>query len=85
LKNVNTIHEEIGVYDAKTKLAELLRRVEAGESFTITNRGNPVAELIPSQARNKSKSLKAIEAILMSRVEAVTDEHLNRLKEEGRK
>jgi prevent-host-death family protein len=85
LKNVNTIHEEIGVYDAKTKLAELLRRVEAGESFTITNRGNPVAELIPSQARNKSKSLKAIEAMLMSRVEAVTDEHLNRLKEEGRK
>lgn len=85
MKNVNTIHEEIGVYDAKTKLAELLRRVEAGESFTITNRGNPVAELIPSQARNKSKSLKAIEAILMSRVEAVTDEHLNRLKEEGRK
>jgi prevent-host-death family protein len=85
LKNVNTIHEEIGVYDAKTKLAELLRRVEAGESFTITNRGNPVAELIPSQARNKSKSLKAIEAILMSRVEAITDEHLNRLKEEGRK
>lgn len=85
MKNVNTIHEEIGVYDAKTKLAELLRRVEAGESFTITNRGNPVAELIPSQARNKSKSLKAIEAMLMSRVEAVTDEHLNRLKEEGRK
>lgn len=85
MNNVNAVHEEIGVYDAKTKLAELLRRVEAGESFTITNRGNPVAELIPSQARNKSKSLKAIEAILMSRVEAVTDEHLNRLKEEGRK
>jgi prevent-host-death family protein len=85
LNNVNAVHEEIGVYDAKTKLAELLRRVEAGESFTITNRGNPVAELIPSQARSKSKSVKAIEAMLRSRVDAVTDEHLLELKEEGRR
>ena len=37
----------IGAYEAKTKLPELLRRVEAGERFTITNRGQPVAELRP--------------------------------------
>lgn len=30
---------EIGSYEAKTKLLELLRQVRAGESFTITNRG----------------------------------------------
>ncbi len=39
--------EEVGSYDAKTKLPEILRRVEAGESFTITNRRKPIADLIP--------------------------------------
>ena len=34
------MNEEIGSYDAKTKLPEILRRVEAGESFTITNTAN---------------------------------------------
>jgi prevent-host-death family protein len=36
----------VGAYEAKTKLPELLRRVEAGERFTITNRGVPVANLV---------------------------------------
>ena len=36
--------EEIGSYEAKTKLPEILRRVEAGEAFTITSRGKPIAE-----------------------------------------
>jgi prevent-host-death family protein len=29
--------------------AELMRRVEAGDSFTVTRRGEPVADLIPHQ------------------------------------
>ena len=36
--------ERIGSYDAKTKLPEILRRVETGESFTITYRGKPIAD-----------------------------------------
>jgi prevent-host-death family protein len=39
---------EIGAYDAKTKLAELLRQVKDGQRFTITHRGKPVADLVPS-------------------------------------
>ena len=31
---------EIGSYEAKTKLPELLRQVKTGKSFTITNRGS---------------------------------------------
>jgi prevent-host-death family protein len=38
---------QVGAYEAKTRLPELLRQVMAGQSFTITNRGQPVAELIP--------------------------------------
>ena len=36
----------IGSYEAKTRLPELLRRVEQGEQFTITRRGVPVARIL---------------------------------------
>lgn len=39
----------VGAYDAKTRLSELLERVEAGEEITITRHGSPVARLVPIQ------------------------------------
>lgn len=39
--------KEIGVFETKTHLSELLERVVAGESFIITRRGRRVAELRP--------------------------------------
>jgi len=77
--------EEVGSYDAKTKLPEILRRVEAGESFTITNRGKPVADLIPSQANDKLKAKSAIQNILKAKKQKMSDSDLNDLKEDGRK
>lgn len=41
---------EIGAFEAKNKFSELLDRVERGERVTITRRGKPVAELVPSAA-----------------------------------
>lgn len=38
---------EIGAFEAKTHLSELLADVEAGETVTITRRGRPVAQLVP--------------------------------------
>ncbi len=38
----------VGSYQAKTNLPELLRQVKLGKSFTITNRGDAVADLVPS-------------------------------------
>lgn len=43
---------EVGVYEAKTQLPKLLERVEAGERFTITRHGKPVAELVPATERD---------------------------------
>jgi prevent-host-death family protein len=34
-------------YETKTHLADLLRRVQNGESITITKHGVPVAKLVP--------------------------------------
>ena len=38
---------EIGVFHAKTHLSELLEKARQGQSFLITKRGQPVAELRP--------------------------------------
>lgn len=40
---------EIGTFEAKNKLSELLDRVEKGEEIVITRRGRPVAKLVSTQ------------------------------------
>jgi prevent-host-death family protein len=77
--------EEIGSYDAKTKLPEILRRVEAGESFTITNRGKPIADVVPSRTGSHLKAQAAIDNILATRKHPVSDKTLAELKTAGRK
>jgi prevent-host-death family protein len=42
--------DSIGSYEAKTRLAALLDRVEGGETLTITRNGKPVARLVPVEA-----------------------------------
>jgi prevent-host-death family protein len=37
----------VDIYQAKTHLSQLLSRVELGEEIVITNRGIPVAKLVP--------------------------------------
>jgi prevent-host-death family protein len=39
--------QEIGIFETKTHLSELIQRVAAGERFYITRRGERVAELRP--------------------------------------
>ena len=77
--------EEIGSYDAKTKLPEILRRVEAGESFTITNRGKPIADITPTRAGNQLKAQVAIQNILTAKKHIISDETFLELKNDGRK
>lgn len=77
--------EEIGSYDAKTKLPQILRRVEAGEAFTITNRGKPVADIIPSRSGDRLKTQAAISNILKAKKQKMSDKLLNEFKESGRR
>jgi prevent-host-death family protein len=56
---------EIGAFEAKNKLSELLDRVERGERVVITRRGKAVAELVPvdvSEAR-RERSRRAMQGI----------------------
>ena len=42
--------EQVNVQDAKTRLSELLHRVERGEEITIARAGKPIAMLIAVEA-----------------------------------
>jgi prevent-host-death family protein len=46
---------ELAVFEAKTRLSELLDRVQAGEEIVITRRGTPVARLVPPHPKASRK------------------------------
>ena len=50
----------VGSFEAKTKLAELLDKVEAGESVTITRRGKAVARLVAIKSDDERARLRAL-------------------------
>ena len=59
---------EISARDAKTRLPELLRQVKAGRRFTITNRGEAEADLVPCervQPKNKSAAVDKFMAFML--------------------
>lgn len=64
---------EVGAYEAKTHLGQLLERVEKGERFVITRHGRPVAELVPAEGldrltvRQQLAALHALRDGLLSR------------------
>lgn len=54
---------EIGSYEAKTKLPELLRGVQAGKRYTITLRGEPIADLVPAEDAKQADAAAAVDAM----------------------
>jgi antitoxin (DNA-binding transcriptional repressor) of toxin-antitoxin stability system len=76
----------VGSYQAKTKLPELLRQVQMGKSFTITNRGDAIADLVPSVSktpRNRVASVEKLKALM--RNDPVPDLDIKAMIEAGRK
>jgi len=77
---------EIGAFEAKTRLSELLRETARGKSFVIRRRGRVVARLVPpvdeSEAADLSKVLAEFREIrkrIPGRVK------VRKLVEEGRR
>jgi prevent-host-death family protein len=46
-KPTRAVAEPIGLYDAKTRLSELVDEAAAGREFTIAKSGKPMARLVP--------------------------------------
>ena len=49
---------EVNVKEARSKLSELITKVEKGQEIMITRRGKKVARLIPARTQTTLPSLK---------------------------
>lgn len=76
---------EYGVYEAKTRLAELIKQVQQGGRVTITNRGQPVADLVPSAGRVARKTEEAIAAIKAMRCGGIDQAQFREMRSRGRR
>jgi len=78
---------EIGVHETKTHLSRILKRVEEGESFSITNRGKVVAVMQPPLEAQQIKAQKAFGRLMELRAKHPigTVEEVIARKNEGRK
>jgi prevent-host-death family protein len=47
--------EQVGVREIRQNISVFLRRVQAGETFTVTDHGSPVALLIPVPAHSDDR------------------------------
>jgi prevent-host-death family protein len=56
------MYTEVGAFDAEAKLPALLRTVQEGQRYTITLRGRPVADLVPSESTVRQDAQAAVEA-----------------------
>jgi antitoxin (DNA-binding transcriptional repressor) of toxin-antitoxin stability system len=77
---------EIGSYEAKTRLPELLRDVLAGSRYTITLRGRAVADLVPAGENKHSDARVAADEMLafMQTRKPVSGINIKALINEGR-
>lgn len=75
---------EVSVAEAKAKLSEILKQVEAGENVTITRRGKPVAVLSPSEKVYKPLPSRAEFRESVGRTGGSIVEELRRMRDEAR-
>lgn len=78
---------EVGAFEAKTHLSELIAAVEAGETVTITRRGRPVARLMPVAGTGASRiaAIKRIRAMRARLKDALTVDDILSARDEGRR
>ena len=77
---------EVGAFEAKNKLGNLLDQVEHGEEIVITRRGRAVAKLVPADPGfDRDKARRAVAGILaMSKGVTLGGLKIKELVEQGR-
>ena len=80
---------EVGAFEAKTHLSELLAAAEAGESVLITRRGAPVARLVPAaQGKDRAAAIARLDTLrrkLAACGETLTSDEILSARDEGRR
>jgi prevent-host-death family protein len=54
---------DVGAFEAKTHLSDLLDRVEQGEEIVITRRGRPVARLVAAGSQQAEAAVSRLRAL----------------------
>jgi prevent-host-death family protein len=76
---------EVGSYEAKTRLSELLRQVKIGQKITITHRGKAMADLVPSISLGAKDKVAAVEKLkVFMRTNPTRHVNIKELMREGR-
>ena len=79
----------VGTFEAKTHLTQLLSRVAKGEKVLITNRGQPVAMLVPPEDGPRQDVAAIVKEMLRVRDERGPTLSrkltIRQLREEGRR
>ena len=78
---------EVGSFEAKTHLSELLKAVEAGETVTITKRGKAVAQLTPVRTggQTRAAAIARILGLKATLVSQLTPDDILTARDEGRR
>ena len=84
---MNRPMRQIGAFEAKNRLSELLVAVENGEEVIITRHGRPVAKLVPVNALDQARVAAAISELrrLRGQVRLGDSETVEDLVNEGRR
>ena len=76
--------QNVGAYEAKTQLPKLLRGVQAGKRYTITHRGEAVADLVPAEGARLHGAAEAVEQMKRFMAEApIKGVNIRELIEDG--
>ena len=77
--------ESVGIYEARTRLSELIDKVSEGKEVTITRHGVPVARIVPVDGEKKIAIRDAIAAMEeFGRGKSLRGLSLKKMIEEGR-
>lgn len=66
----------VNIYDAKTRLSELVDRAAAGEEVVIAKAGKPVARLVPLRVRERTPGRGAGKIEIAADFDALPDDIL---------
>ncbi len=54
----------VNIFEAKSRLSQLIKSVQAGEEVVIANRGEPVARLVPARETSSAADTGSVALIL---------------------
>ena len=64
--------ETVAIFEAKSRLSEILAAVEHGEEFTVTKRGEPIALIVPYHKAEQGEAANKLRRALIARCRAAS-------------